>query len=259
VAPGTAGVDLPRAEDLELGASLPTGDNPPQRYLAFGDSITAGDGSSDGQGYLPGLASALRAHFGAGELVNGGDPGTKSWQGAERIASELERVEPAWLLVHYGTNDWNHCDDVPTCPTIDSLRSIVRQARAAHTLPVLATVIPSNTGFVEDDGGTKAPPERNVFVAEQGRRIRELAHEEGVALADLEAAFLAEAAGDLSRLFVDHVHPNDRGYAIMTRELFRALSTPAAGLRPDNPAGATPARILSPPPRRSGKAFEDDD
>jgi len=258
VAPVPISVELPRFEDLELGATLPTGDNQPYRYMAFGDSITEGDGSSDEQGYLPGLASQLRAHFGASELVNAGASGTKSWQGAERIALELERSQPAWVLVHYGTNDWNHCDDVPSCPTIESLRSIVRQARSAHTLPVLATVVPSNTGFLEPDGSTKAPPERNLFVAEQDRRIRALAQEEGVALADLEPAFLAEAAGDLAGLFVDHVHPNDRGYAIMAREFFRALSTPAPGLRADNPLGAATTRLLAAPPRRVGPAFEDD-
>lgn len=258
--PEPAGVDLPRAEDLELPARLPIGENQAHRYLAFGDSITDGDGSSDGTGYRAGLASALQAHFGSAEVVNAAEQGSKSWQGAERIASELERSQPAWLLVHYGTNDWNHCDDVPSCPTIESLRSIVRQARAARTLPVLATVIPSNTGFLEDDGGTKAPPERNEFVAEQGRRIRALAREEGVALADLEAAFLQEAAGDLSRLFVDHVHPNDRGYAVMVRELSRALTTPAEGLRAENAAGAAldSFRLLAVPPRRPGAAFEDD-
>ena len=54
--------------------------------------------------------------------------------------------------------------------------------------------------------------------------IRDLAASEGALLVDLEAAFLREP--DLSSLFADHVHPNDRGYKIMADEFFRAITRP---------------------------------
>lgn len=52
--------------------------------------------------------------------------------------------------------------------------------------------------------------------------IRPMAREEGAVLVDLEAAFLAQ--DDLSQLFSDNVHPNDRGYAVMAEAFFEAIS-----------------------------------
>jgi lysophospholipase L1-like esterase len=53
-----------------------------------------------------------------------------------------------------------------------------------------------------------------------------MARQEGAALADIHAVFLRE--GNLRSLFVDHIHPNDRGYEIMAAEFFRAISQPTA-------------------------------
>jgi lysophospholipase L1-like esterase len=255
-APAATPIDVPHPQDLELGVTLPTSSNAPHRYTAFGDSITEGEGSSDDRGYLPQLQHDLQQYFGVAELVNAGLSGTKSWEGEARVGPVVRKGRPSWLLVLYGTNDWNNCEDVAGCPTEDSLRSIVRQAKANNTMPVLATVIPSNTGYVEPGaGGTKAPPRRNEYVAEQGRMIRRLAQEEHVAVADLEAAILAEAHGDLSTLYVDHVHPNDRGYAIIAREFFKALTTPSATANPAL-AGSWARPLIVAPPRRQGPAFE---
>jgi hypothetical protein len=57
--------------------------------------------------------------------------------------------------------------------------------------------------------------------------VRPMARQEGALLADLEAAFLREPA--LPPLFSDHIHPSDRGYEIIAREFFRAITTPTAG------------------------------
>ena len=57
--------------------------------------------------------------------------------------------------------------------------------------------------------------------------IRPMARQEGAVLVDLHAAFVKQ--GDLSQLFSDHVHPNDRGYALMADEWFKAITGPVAG------------------------------
>jgi lysophospholipase L1-like esterase len=256
VAPAATPIDVPHPQDLELGVTLPIGSNYPHLYTAFGDSITLGEGSSDDLGYLPQLQRDLQQYFGAAELVNAGEDGTKSWEGEARVGPVVRRGRPSWLLVHYGTNDWNNCEDVASCATEDSLRSIIRQAKANHTLPVLATVIPSNTGYVDAGGVSKAPPRRNEFVADQDVMIRRLAKEEHVALADLQAAILAEAHGDFSGLYVDHVHPNDRGYAIIAREFFKALTTPSSTASAALAGSAARPTILA-PPRRPGLQFQD--
>jgi len=90
--------------------------------------------------------------------------------------------------------------------------------RDAHSLPFLATILPTNPIH------PKSPPERNEWVAEMNDEIRKMAREEDAILVDLHAAFLRE--GDLTALLVDHVHPNDRGYAIITEEFFEAITQP---------------------------------
>lgn len=215
----TVMVGVPQPADQEVGVplTLPIGTNRPHTYLAFGDSITHGDGSSDDAGYRGRLQEALRQLFGRATVFDEGLPASKSPHGADRIGGQLDRYRPAYTLIHYGTNDWNRqgCRE-PPCETIDSLRQMVRQVQAARSLPFLATIIPPNPD--------RSPPERTEWVAKTNELIRPLAREEGAVLVDLHAAFLKEAS--LPSLFSDHIHPSDRGYSVMAEEFFRAITQP---------------------------------
>jgi lysophospholipase L1-like esterase len=79
---------------------------------------------------------------------------------------------------------------------------------------VLATIIPANPDM--------NPAARNEWVKAMNVLVRGLAADEGVPLADLEAAFLRQP--NLASLFSDHVHPNDIGYQIIALEFFRAVT-----------------------------------
>jgi lysophospholipase L1-like esterase len=215
-------VTVPQAAGAPLlvPAVLPIGVNRPNRYMAFGDSISFGEGSSDGGGYRDWLAADLRAYWGEADLFNEGLPGTRSNAGEGRMDGVLARVRPAYSLILYGTNDWNELEckvDFP-CFTIDALRSMVRQAKDRNSLPVLGTIPPVNPAF--------SPPERQDWVRRMNDLVRPMAAQEGALLADIHAALLRE--GDLPALFVDHVHPNDDGYRIIAREWFRVITTASA-------------------------------
>jgi lysophospholipase L1-like esterase len=198
--------------------TLPIGPNRPNTYLAFGDSITDGDGSSDGMGYVLRLQRKLQAHLGRATLIKDGLSFGRSNGGALRLPDSLT-VRPAYTLIHYGTNDWNvgECKVNPPCFTIESLRTMVRDVKGRQGLPVLGTLIPANPAI---------QPERNSWVSAMDVRIRELARTEGALLADLEAAFLR--APSLPPLFVDHIHPNDAGYELMAQAFFEAILRPPA-------------------------------
>jgi lysophospholipase L1-like esterase len=213
-------VPPPDGFELALGATLPIGPNEPNLYLAFGDSITVGDGSRGRRGYRSELASLLRSYFGRAEIVNDGQESTDSVQGADRIRASLAEERPAYTLIHYGTNDWNGFGCRHVCGTAENLRRIVHACRAASSLPVLATLIPVNPAY-ED----RLASARNAWIEATNTEIRAMAEAEGVVLADLHAAFVA-ADPDLVSLFSDHVHPNDRGYSIMAEGFFRALTAP---------------------------------
>jgi lysophospholipase L1-like esterase len=215
----TVAVPQPAGTELRLPAQLSIGSNRPNTFMAFGDSITIGLGSSDGFGYRALLETQLRDAFGAAQVLNRGDDGTFSGDGRARIGRGLRALKPAYTLTLYGVNDYNKpaCRSAFPCDTVDNLREIVRTVKGARSLPVLATLTPPNPAL---EGA-----ERKDWVRRMNDLIRPMAREEGALLVDLEAAFLKE--NDLASLFFDHVHPNDRGYALMANEFATALSQPA--------------------------------
>jgi lysophospholipase L1-like esterase len=221
--PGPAvSVPVPQTGVVNLPVVLPIGPNQPNLYMAFGDSITNGLGSSDGNGYRIRLQNLLGPYLGRAQVTNEGKDGTFSKDGANRIPGRLSRNRPAYTLIHYGTNDFNdqscQVGPIANCYTLESLRSIVDQVKASQSLPVLATLIPTNPAV---------NPSENLWINQINPGIKALASQEGALLADLNAVFLAQG-GDLSRFFVEgtlgDVHPNDLGYDLMAQGFFKALT-----------------------------------
>ena len=141
-------VQVPASSEVKIPLALPIGNNNPNVYLGYGDSITYGDGSSDGQGYVIKLQNLLAPYFGRAEVRSWGRPGTYSSQGANAARVTYGWFSPAYVLIHYGTNDWQDqsCQSKPaaSCYTIDALRSMIQDVKDRDSLPVLATIIPSN-------------------------------------------------------------------------------------------------------------------
>jgi lysophospholipase L1-like esterase len=219
-APPSVPVPPPAGFELALGVTLPIGGNRPNTYMAFGDSITQGDGSRGRRGYRDELQSLLAERFGRASVLNEGVTGTDSDRGLARLPDSLAYQRPAFALIHYGTNDWNGFGCRTLCGTTENLRRMVRVCRDARTLPVVATLIPANPAYEE-----RMASARNAWILATNVEIRAMAAAEGVTLADLHAAFAREDPA-FEPLFSDHVHPNDRGYAVMAAELFRVLSAP---------------------------------
>src|SRR5204862_220788 len=82
----------------------------------------------------------------------------------------------------YGTNDWNlsACHRVITCFTIENTRSMIRQAKAAGTIPVVSTIIPVNPAYVN-----RLADERNFWVDQTNAALVPMARAEGAIVADL--------------------------------------------------------------------------
>jgi len=218
-------VTVPTSEVVELPITLPIGSNTPNRYIAFGDSITEGDSRNGNAAYRSTLRDLLQDFFGAARVVNSGVGGTTSNQGNDRFLGELVREHPAVALIVYGTNDWNACTTPDECFTVRALREMVRTARGNAAMPFVATILPTNTGFND-----RAPPWRNTWVEEMNFRIREMVEEEGAVLMDVHSAFVAAAdGGDYSRLFEDHVHPTPLGYDIMAHKMAEAITRRSGG------------------------------
>jgi lysophospholipase L1-like esterase len=219
VPPSPVTVTVPQTGDaVRLPVRLPIGDNHPNVYMAFGDSITVGVGSSDGNGYRIKLQNLLGGHLGPAQVINAGQSARDSRNGAARIPGRNGLLQkPAYTLILYGTNDWHDqsCQTRPPidCFTLGSLRTIIEEVKGAQSMPVLATLPPANPAL--NDG-------RNTWNDPMNELIRGLARSEGALLADLSAAF--KARGNLPALFADEVHPNDAGYDVIAETLFKAIT-----------------------------------
>ncbi len=219
--PGAAvTVNVPQQSQAVVPVTLGIGaSNRPNTYMAFGDSITVGEGSRSGEGYRGRLQGLLQGYFGRAEISDEGVSATRSQAGAERIGNSLRRQHPAFTLIHYGTNDWNEaaCRSQFPCFTIDSLRTMLREARAQGSMPILATIIPTNTNY-----SPFVPQVRNDWLELMNAAIREMAKQENCVVADMWYAFFQTK--EIGDLFFDHVHPNEAGYKIMADTFFAALS-----------------------------------
>jgi len=211
---------VPGTTEARYPLSLPIGNNFPNVYLGFGDSITVGQGSSDGKGYVPKLLNLLGPHLGRAEVREFGHSGDTATESVPLARRAMRDFRPAYTLVLLGTNDWTDnqppgCqDDVSLCGTIESLRAILEDVKAFRSLPVLATLTPVNPAL--------APGGRNDWIDDMNAQIRVLAQQEGALLVDANAAFMAQ--GDLSSLFDDDVHPNDAGYDVLARAWFEGIT-----------------------------------
>jgi lysophospholipase L1-like esterase len=211
-------VQVPGTSEVRIPLTLPIGNNKTNVYLGYGDSITYGNGSSDGQGYVIRLQNLLGPYLGRAEVHSWGRPGTVSNEGASRTTLTLGWFDPAYLLILYGTNDWNDqgCQSLPptSCYTIDALRRMIEDAKDRRTLPVLATILPANPSLV--------PAGRNQWYDGMNVAIKALAQQEQVPLCDMNAAFKAQP--NLASLYADDVHPNDAGYQVMAQAWFTAIT-----------------------------------
>jgi lysophospholipase L1-like esterase len=97
---------------------------------------------------------------------------------------------------------------------------------------VLGTIIPGNPNLV--------PAGRNAWNDEMNARIKVLAQQKQVLLADLNADF--KATGNLPSLFADDVHPNDAGYQVLAQGWWKAVSRSRSAAASSSPRFGFPLR-----------------
>ncbi|HXY39445.1 MAG TPA: SGNH/GDSL hydrolase family protein [Vicinamibacteria bacterium] len=212
-------VQVPGTAEVKIPLTLPIGANQPGVYFGYGDSITLGDGSSDGQGYRQKLQDLLAPYFGRAEVETFGRSGTDSREGEQRARTWVRTYRAAYVLILYGTNDWQDqtCQNQgpDACFTIDSLSGIIDACQEFDSLPVLGTILPVNPSL--------APAGRNTWIDQMNVKIKALAQQRQVLLADVNAEF-KNASVPLSSLFWNDVHPNDAGYQVLAQAWFKAIT-----------------------------------
>ena len=195
------------------------------RFLAFGDSLTAGEvsfGPAFGV-FLPNesypavlqrrLASYYR--FQSPVVINVGSGGEEASTGALRFRNELMRHRPDVVLLMEGTNDLLDRPDIGrgADSALAALRQMVQDAKSMNVKVGLATVPPQRAGGLRNrDVVARLIPSFN-------ERIRTLAMDEGVVLIDVYDSM----KDNLSLIGVDDLHPTIHGYDVMAGVFLEAI------------------------------------
>lgn len=169
-------------------------DSPGTAVVCFGDSLTAGTGAPPDRGFPEQLAELLGV-----EVLNLGVPGETAADGLRRVDRLL--AEDPWLvIVTLGGNDILR--RVPIETTEEALRGLVETLLDHRVLPVLVEVYPPVGGGHH----------RALF-----RRLG----------TDYEIPVVRDAVPRILRdpaLRSDPIHPNERGYAELARQVARTVA-----------------------------------
>lgn len=162
--------------------------------IAFGDSLTAGTGSTNGNDYPAVLGRRLGI-----EVLNRGVPGETSTDALLRLDRDVLQEDPRIVIVCLGGNDG--LQRVPIDTTLRNLSTIIRSIQGRGALVILAGVRSA------------------TFTDQYHKPFRQLARETGCVFVP---NILDDILGRPSRTS-DQIHPNDAGYAIIAERIANAV------------------------------------
>lgn len=172
--------------------------------VAFGNSLTVGLGVEERENYPAKLQKKLDDAGYEYRVVNAGVSGDTSSQGLNRLSAVLS-LNAKIVILELGANDGLR--GIPVEETRRNLESIIRSLKDNGARILLA--------------GMKMPPNYGSLYGQAFESIfTDLAKEDGVHL----IPFFLEGVGgnaDLNR--DDGIHPNARGYDIVTENVWQAL------------------------------------
>ena len=172
--------------------NLPPSANGP--WVAFGDSLTAGYGASEGGGYPAELSKRLGV-----PIQNLGEPGATSADGLKRI-TDVEALNPRVVLLCFGGNDV--LQSLPRAQMFSNIGTMIDRLQARGSFVVLI--------------GIRGP---SVIGDANAKGFKALAREKEVKhVPNILDGILSQPS-----LMSDYVHPNDAGYAKIAERLEKEL------------------------------------
>jgi len=196
--PDTAPAE-PAQTTATASAPVPAPSGPERRILAFGDSLFAGYGLEEGQGYPDVLQAALRRQGINARVIDAGVSGDTTAAGLQRIAFVLDAQDapPELAIVELGGNDLLR--GIAPAQTRENLTAILTELQERR-IPVLLM-------------GMRAPPNLGeAYVAEFDGLYPALAARFDAAL----VPFLLEPVYDKPELIQpDRIHPTAEGIEAM--------------------------------------------
>lgn len=204
------------------------------RFLAFGDSITAGEVTApvgtlslSGQGaakqvlvpsasYPAVLERTLRGRYASQassiSVFNYGLSGEKAIDARPRFISALNATQPQVVLLLEGFNDIPSGADGAASGAASEIRNMVLEANRRGMRVFLATPTPNIPG--------RSSAIQTFLLVDYAQRMRAVAANEGATLVDIYALMLPDASRYIG---IDGLHPNEAGYARMADLFFQAI------------------------------------
>jgi len=253
------------------GAGLRPGGAGPVTIVAFGDSTTAPRGTL--AVYPQVLERDLAARGLSVRVINAGVSGNTTAHARERFRRDVLDRQPHLVIIQLGVNDSavdvNKGADKPRLPRAEyekNLRYFVRTLRARGTGVILMTPSPRRwtAAYRKSYGKPPYKPDDpdgfNVLLREYVESMRRIAAAEGVPLVDVFARFgeYHKAEGQaMDELFLDGIHPNDKGHRLVADLLIPRLMKMAGPATAPRNDGVRRIRLL-PPGRGNPRNSEGD-
>jgi len=188
----------------------------PVKIVALGDSLTAGYGLPDKEGFVPRLQAALTAKGIVAEVANGGVSGDTAADGLARLDWSVPPGTDA-VILELGANDMLR--GIKPEVTRASLDAILRKLSERHIAVLLC--------------GMRAAPNLGAeFDQAFDRLYPDLAAKYGVPLYPF---FLDGVAANLSLTQPDGMHPNAAGVGIIVERILPSVQDLIARVRAKSP------------------------
>lgn len=167
--------------------------------LAFGDSLTHGNGAEESESY-PAVLQALSGR----KVINAGISGEESQPGLERLPAALEEYQPKLLILCHGGNDLLRKKNVIKMES--NIRQMIQLAKDKNISVVLLGVPKPGLLLSSFKVYKKIADSTNIIFIEN---------------------LIPEVLGD-NGLKSDAVHPNKDGYRIMAETIYSVLQKSGA-------------------------------
>jgi acyl-CoA thioesterase-1 len=189
----------------------------PVKIVALGDSLTAGYGLSDKDGFVPQLQAALTTKGVAAEVQNAGVSGDTASDGLARLDWSVPQGTEA-VILELGANDMLR--GINPDVTRKALDAILSRLTERHIAVLLC-------------GMRGAPNLGPDYVGAFERIYPDLAAKYGVALYPF---FLDGVAGDLKMTQHDGLHPNEAGVKVIVQRILPKVEELIAHAREQHPS-----------------------
>lgn len=189
----------------------------PVKIVALGDSLTAGYGLPERDGFVPRLQAALTAKGIAATVANAGVSGDTAADGLARLDWSVPPGTDS-VILELGANDMLR--GVRPQVTRDALNTILRRLTQRHIAVLLC--------------GMRAAPNLGAEYGQAFERIYpDLAAKYGVLLYPF---FLDGVAANLSLIQPDGMHPNAQGVDVIVGRILPKVEALIGRARPQQPS-----------------------